>query len=169
MTTILGIDPGLCTTGYGAITVVNGAVRLLEAGVLAPPQNLPFETRLQRLFEGLQEVLASVQPGIMVIEQIWVGHRDPSSALVMGHARGVLCLAAALANVEIAHIGHSSVKRAVAGSGRATKLQVKEMVMRALNLRCAPEPDDVSDALAIALAQANCMIAGRAMLRAIAR
>lgn len=159
--TILGIDPGIRTTGYGVIDVSGARPRLLEAGVLQPPPKLPFEQRLQRLFSGLQEVLAALRPQVMVIEQIWVGGRDPSSALVMGHARGVLCLAAALASVEVRHVGHASVKRAITGNGRATKAQVKQMIVHALDLRVMPEPDDVSDALALALAQANFAAPGR--------
>ena len=159
--TILGIDPGLVTTGYGAIQVVSGQPRLVEAGVLQPLRSLDFAQRLQRLFEGLQDVIRSLAPTMMVIEQIWVGDRDPSSALVMGHARGVICLAGALADIEVCHVAHTTVKRALTGSGRSSKAQVKEMVARALNLRVLPEPDDVSDALAVALAQANLRAPGR--------
>jgi crossover junction endodeoxyribonuclease RuvC len=152
---ILGIDPGIRNTGYGAIRIDAGTPVLLEAGVLCPPTDGPFEQRLRKLFEALQEVLEAVRPDMMVVEEIWVGDRDPQSALTMGHARGVLCLAAALANIEVKHLAHTTVKRAVTGSGRASKLQVKHMIVRELKLRVLPEPDDVSDALAVALAQAN--------------
>ncbi len=152
---ILGIDPGLRITGYGVIDTSLREPRLVEAGIIRPRISLTFEQRLLELYEGLVAVLTSTQPGLMVLEKIWVGARDPSSALVMGHARGVLCLAAAMQNIAVEHIAHTTVKRALTGSGASSKGQVKQMVMRTLRLEQTPEPDDVSDALAVALAQAN--------------
>ena len=161
---VLGIDPGLRITGYGVICTQSGQPVLIEAGVLQPTTTLPFALRLRKLFEGLQEVIAAVRPDHMVIEQIWVGARDPSSALTLGHARGVLCLAAAMADIEVSHIPHATVKRALTGNGAATKLQVKHMVGVSLGLRSLPEPDDVSDALAVALAHANMHFANRPIM-----
>jgi len=161
MSRILGIDPGLRTTGYGAIAIDGGRIRLIEAGVLRPPVRLPFEMRLRRLFEALSEVIASVRPTCMVIEEIWVGERNPTSALSLGHTRGVLCLAAALAEVEVQHLAHAKVKRAITGSGRATKAQVRAMAAVALNISTLPGPEDLSDALALALAYANHSAPGR--------
>ena len=152
---LLGIDPGLCTTGYGVISAERGKCRLLEAGIIRPKPALPLERRLLELFNGLREVIRSTLPGVMVVEEIWVGERDPSVALVMGHARGALCLAAAAEGVPVDHLAHTTVKRALTGSGAARKHQVKRMVIELLDLRVTPEPDDVSDALAVALVSAN--------------
>jgi crossover junction endodeoxyribonuclease RuvC len=91
----------------------------------------------------------------MVVEELWSAYKNPATAVLMGHARGVIYLAAHAAGVAVRHLGHSHVKRALTGSGAARKEQVKRMVMLQLALSIAPEPDDVSDALALALALAN--------------
>lgn len=161
----LGIDPGLRTTGYGVISAERGNHRLLEAGIIRPKSTLPLERRLLELFNGLREVIRSTLPGVMVIEEIWVGDRDPSVALVMGHARGALCLAAAAEGVPVEHLAHATVKRALTGSGGAGKLRVKRMVIELLGLKVSPEPDDVSDALAVALARANTRLASETNTR----
>jgi crossover junction endodeoxyribonuclease RuvC len=152
---ILGIDPGLRTTGYGAIECSTGRTRLIEAGIITPAVRAPLEQRLGDLHEELCAVIASTQPEFMVVEELWTAYKNPTTAVLMGHARGVICLAAHGCGVRLRHLVHSHVKRVLTGSGAARKEQVKRMVMLALELRTAPEPDDVSDALALALAFAN--------------
>ena len=159
--TIIGIDPGLRTTGYGVIEITGRRIRLVEAGIVRPRASKALAERLRELFEGLGGVLTRTRPSLMAIEDVWVGDRDPSAALVIGHARGVLCLAAAMERIDVMPIAHTTVKRALTGSGAATKLQVKQMVVSLLSLKVMPEPDDVSDALAVAIAQANLSAAGR--------
>ena len=100
-------------------------------------------------------MLAAVRPDVMVVEELWSAYKNPTTAVLMGHARGVLCLAAEAAGVRVRHLAHSHVKRALTGSGAARKEQVKRMVMLVLELKTVPQPDDVSDALALALALAN--------------
>jgi crossover junction endodeoxyribonuclease RuvC len=152
---ILGIDPGLRTTGYGVISVERGVSRLVEAGIIRPKVTQAQEKRLLELYNGLRDVVIATVPDVMVVEEIWIGERDPSTALIMGHARGVLCVAAAAHGVPVEHLAHTTVKRALTGSGASSKLQVKKMVVNMLGLTVTPEPDDVSDALAVALAHAN--------------
>ncbi len=153
---ILGVDPGLRVTGYGAIECSGtGAPRLLEAGVITPAVRAPLERRLGELYAELCAVLAATRPDVMVIEELWSGYKNPATAVLMGHARGVLCLAADAHGVRVRHLVHSLVKRALTGSGAARKEQVKRMVMLQLSLVTVPEPNDVSDALALALALAN--------------
>jgi crossover junction endodeoxyribonuclease RuvC len=152
---ILGIDPGLRVTGYGAIERGRDASRVIEAGVITPPIDAPLEVRLHALHGQLLAVIAATRPDIMVIEELWSSYKNPTTAVLMGHARGVLCLAACACGVEVRHLAHSLVKRALVGSGAARKEQVKRMVMQQLHLAVAPQPDDVSDALALALALAN--------------
>jgi crossover junction endodeoxyribonuclease RuvC len=152
---ILGIDPGLRTTGYGAIESGERGPRLLEAGVITPDHSAPLEKRLGQLHGELCALLAVVKPDVMVIEELWSGYKNPTTAVLMGHARGVLCLAANGYGIPVRHLVHSLVKRALVGSGNASKDQVRRMVMQQLALRTTPEPDDVSDALALALALAN--------------
>ncbi|MEO6990809.1 MAG: crossover junction endodeoxyribonuclease RuvC [Candidatus Baltobacteraceae bacterium] len=166
---ILGVDPGLRVTGYGAIETGPDGARLIEAGFVGPDPQLALERRLAELYEGMCAVLVAVEPDVMVIEELWTGYRNPTTAVLMGHARGVLCLAAGTHGIGVRHLGHSLVKRALAGSGTARKEQVKRMVMQQLRLVVRPAPDDVSDALALALALANIERAERAFARAGAR
>ena len=153
---ILGIDPGLRITGYGAIDAAAGVhPRLIEAGIIAPAVRAPLEHRLGQLHAELCAAIVATRPDVMVVEELWTAYKNPSTAVLMGHARGVLCLAAFANGVRVRHLAHSSVKRALTGSGAARKEQVKRMVMLHLSLTTVPQPDDVSDALALALALAN--------------
>lgn len=142
-------------TGYGVIERRNGSVRLVEAGVVAPDARGSLEQRLRELHDGIAEVIAQTAPETIVIEELYTSYKNPKTALLMCHARGVLCLAGAEARVPVHTLGHSRVKRALVGSGTARKSQVNAMVSRLLQLRKAPRPDDVSDALALALAFLN--------------
>jgi crossover junction endodeoxyribonuclease RuvC len=101
------------------------------------------------------EVIAATRPDAIVIEELYTTYKNPVTAILMGHARGVLCLAGAQAGLPVYTLGHAHVKRALTGSGGARKDQVNAMVTRLLGLRRAPEPNDVSDALALALAYMN--------------
>jgi crossover junction endodeoxyribonuclease RuvC len=152
---ILGIDPALRVTGYGAIERRNGTVHLIEAGVVVPRVRGTLEQRLNELHAGIAEVISQVEPASIVIEELYTSYRNPRAALLMGHARGVLCLAGAQAGITVHTLGHARVKRALVGSGSARKEQINAMVTRLLRLRQAPEPNDVSDALALALAFLN--------------
>ncbi|MBV8689193.1 MAG: crossover junction endodeoxyribonuclease RuvC [Candidatus Eremiobacteraeota bacterium] len=152
---ILGIDPGLRVTGYGAIEASDGAFVLLEAGIVAPDVRASLGDRLALLHRGICDVVEATQPDAVVIEEVFSGYRNPLTALMMGHARGVLCLAAAQQRVTVHALAHSAVKRALTGSGAARKEQVRSMVVQLLGLRTSPEPIDVSDALALALAFAH--------------
>lgn len=152
---ILGIDPGLRTTGYGVVEFAAGRWRLIEAGVVAPKTSLALEDRLRLLHDGISAVVASTRPNAIVIEELYTTYKNPMTAIMMGHARGVLCLAGAQHNVPVHTLAHSLVKRALIGSGAARKDQVNQMVTQMLGLRRRPQPNDVSDALALALAFCN--------------
>jgi crossover junction endodeoxyribonuclease RuvC len=152
---ILGVDPGLRTTGYGVVEARDGALRLVEGGVLQPEPRAPLAHRLVQLHAALAEVLRATRPDCMVVEELWTAYEHPQTAVLMGHARGVLALAAGEHGVPLHDLAHASVKRAIAGSGSATKSQVKGMVVQLLGLTAPPQPDDVSDALALAIAFAN--------------
>ncbi len=151
----MGLDPALRTTGYGAVERSDGRVQLIEAGVVVPRANGTLEERLRELHAGICEVIAATQPQLVVIEELYTSYVNPRTAVLMGHARGVLCLASAQAGISVHSLGHARVKRALVGSGSARKDQVNAMVTRLLGLRQAPKPNDVSDALALALAYLN--------------
>ena len=135
-------------------------MRLVEAGVVASAGDAPLERRLHDLHAGITEVIAQTRPELIVIEEIYTSYRNPATALLMAHARGVLCLAAAQAGVRVHALGHAHVKRALVGSGNARKEQINAMVTHLLRLRSAPKPHDVSDALALALAFLNVTLSG---------
>ncbi|HEY8296581.1 MAG TPA: crossover junction endodeoxyribonuclease RuvC [Candidatus Baltobacteraceae bacterium] len=152
---ILGIDPGLRVTGYGVIEQSGNRARLIEGGVIAPKTSGTLEMRLRDLHAGISDVVAATRPQWIVIEELYSTYKNPLTAIMMGHARGVLCLAGAQHDVPVRTLGHSLVKRSLVGSGAARKEQVNHMVTEMLGLRRRPEPNDVSDALALALAFLN--------------
>jgi crossover junction endodeoxyribonuclease RuvC len=148
---VLGVDPGLRVTGYGVIDVANGRMQLVEGGVLQPKTTLSLAERLAQLHEAMIEVVRATRPDAMVVEELWSAPKHPPTAVLMGHARGVIALAAGRCDVAFEELSHVTVKRALTGNGAASKAQVKAMVCTHLRLTAGVEPDDVSDALALAL------------------
>jgi crossover junction endodeoxyribonuclease RuvC len=148
---ILGIDPGLNITGYGVLDVENGRLRLCEAGVVRGKTRGSLTERLLEIHQGVADVIASLQPSVMALEQLYSHYQRPRTAILMGHARGVICLAAAQAGIPVTHYSATQVKRILTGAGRASKDQVQRAIQRELALPKLPEPPDVADALAIAL------------------
>ncbi len=148
---VLGIDPGLNTTGYGLVQLGAGGPKLVEAGVVRSRAHDPLEAKLVEIHRGVTELLTSFQPTVMAIEELYSHYERPTTAILMGHARGVICLAAAQAGVPIRHYAATHVKKVLTGSGRAPKPQVQMAICREFGLPQAPDPPDVADALAIAL------------------
>ncbi len=152
---ILGIDPGLETTGYGAIDAGGSDAAVVEAGVIQTDPKDPMPQRLARLAGELGELLAELKPDLAAVEKLYAHYRHPRTAILMGHARGVILSACAAAGVEVRDLPATSVKRALTGNGHASKEQVQKAVTVELALREVPEPADVADALAIALCAAR--------------
>lgn len=150
-TRILGIDPGLNITGYGVLEVTDGKPRVVEAGVVRGTSRGSLEGRLREIHVGIVEVIAALRPQVMAIEQLYSHYERPRTAILMGHARGVLVLAATLAEIPVCHYAATQVKLMLTGAGRAPKHQMQAAICRELKLRDVPEPPDVADALAIAL------------------
>jgi crossover junction endodeoxyribonuclease RuvC len=148
---ILGIDPGLNVTGYGVLEVAVGRLDLCEAGVIRGTSRGSLSRRLVEIHNGVREVLAAFGPSAMAIEELYSHYQRPRTAILMGHARGVICLAAAQAGIRVVHYPATQIKRILTGSGRAPKSQVQRAIQRELGLPQAPEPPDVADALAIAI------------------
>jgi len=149
MPRILGIDPGLHVTGYAVIEEA-ARPKLLEAGVLRG-EGKDMSARLRSLHDGVNEVLEQFQPSVMVVEQLYAHYAHPRTAILMGHARGVLLLAAAAHGLPTVHYNATRIKKTITGSGRAAKDQVQRTIQRELGLAALPEPPDVADALAAAL------------------
>jgi len=150
-TRVLGIDPGLNITGYGVLEIGRGAPRLCEAGVVRGKTRGSLTARLLEIHQGVAEVIAATGPSVMALEQLYSHYQRPRTAILMGHARGVICLAAAEAGIPVVHYAATQVKRILTGAGRAGKAQVQRAIQRELHLTAVPEPPDVADALAIAL------------------
>ena len=149
---ILGVDPGLETTGYGLIESAGGRAVLLEAGTIRTRRSAPMPERLKELYEGLSSVIEGFSPEVMGMEEIYSHYAHPATAIVMGHARGVLCLAAAVRGIPVTALQATLVKKLVTGNGRAGKEQVAGMVRHLLGIREEVRPPDVTDALAVAIA-----------------
>lgn len=148
---MVGIDPGLRVTGYGVIRQADGEPQLLEAGVVETDPSAPLEQRLRDLHESLARLLATYSPEVVAVEDLYSQYAHPRTAILMGHARGVVCLAAAECGAQVVAYPPALVKRSLTGNGRAPKEQVARMVAQVLGLAEPPSPSDVTDALAVAL------------------
>jgi crossover junction endodeoxyribonuclease RuvC len=150
-TRILGIDPGLNITGYGVLDVDHGHMSIVEAGVIRSTRSQELGKRLAAIHEGVGETIEALKPDCVGLEELYSHYERPKTAIIMGHARGVICLAAEESRLPIFHYAATQVKKILTGNGRAPKAQVQLAVTRHLNLPETPEPADVADALAIAL------------------
>jgi len=164
---ILGIDPGLNTTGYAAIEAHSTAPKLLEAGVLSSDESKSAENlpqRLKALYDGVLEVIDQFHPGVLSVEQLYAHYEHPRTAILMGHARGAILLAGAQRGLQVVSYASTQIKKTITGSGRASKEQMQMAMLREFRLKAMPEPHDVADALAIALchyyASSNSQVGG---------
>jgi crossover junction endodeoxyribonuclease RuvC len=148
---ILGIDPGLNTTGYAVVEVVDRKPKLIEAGVVRSKQRGTLAERVGDIYQGVAEIVETLKPDAVALEELYSHYDRPQTAILMGHARGVICLAAAQAHIPVESFASTQVKKTLTGNGRAPKSQMQRAIQRELNLREIPEPSDVADALAIAL------------------
>jgi crossover junction endodeoxyribonuclease RuvC len=150
---ILGIDPGLNTTGYAVIEAV-GAPRVLEAGIIKGAEGrepADMAKRLRALYDSLLEVIDQLTPAVLVVEQLYSHYEHPRTAILMAHARGVIFLAGANRNLPVLSYSATQIKKTITGNGRASKEQIQHAMLREFGLPKLPEPHDVSDALAVAL------------------
>lgn len=148
---ILGIDPGLNTTGYAVIARSGGSLTLCEAGIVRSRSRDPLGTRLKELSDGIREVITAHRIDAVALEQLFSHYERPRTAILMGHARGVICLAAGEAGLPVTSYEPTRVKKIMTGNGRASKTQMQLAVKLQLGLEEVPEPNDVADAMAIAL------------------
>ncbi len=148
---ILGVDPGLNITGYGVIEVGGGKPKLVEAGVIRGTAGTSLVNRVQEIYNGVVDVIAALNPSCLALEELYSHYDHPRTSILMGHARGVICLAAAQAGTPVIHYAATQIKRILTGNGRAPKAQMQVAVQREFGLAEPPDPPDVADALAIAL------------------
>jgi crossover junction endodeoxyribonuclease RuvC len=148
---VLGIDPGTATTGYG---VVSGdgtrPPTLIECGVIRTRPRDALPLRLREIHEGVVELIARHRPKALAVEDVFYA-KNVRTTVVLGHARGVVLLAGAQAGIEVHEFPPAEIKKAVVGSGAATKEQVQFMLVRLLRLKAVPAPSDAADGVAAAL------------------
>ena len=156
---VLGIDPGTAQTGYG---VVSGdhvmRVSLVECGVIRTRARERLPTRLREIHDGVTELIARHRPDVLAVEDVFYA-KNVRTTVVLGHARGVILLAGEEAGITVCEFPPAEVKKAVVGTGVATKEQVQFMLTRLLRLRSVPSPSDAADGVATALA---CLMGARA-------
>ncbi|MBQ9263386.1 MAG: crossover junction endodeoxyribonuclease RuvC [Clostridia bacterium] len=150
---ILGIDPGLATMGWGVIDAANGKQQLVGTGALITPPDMPIQRRLHHLFVGVKELIVTYQPEEIVFEELFFA-KNITTAMNVSAARGVALCACADSGLPMYEYTPMQIKQAVAGYGKADKMQVQQMVKMMLNLPQIIRPDDAADAVAAALTHA---------------
>jgi crossover junction endodeoxyribonuclease RuvC len=149
---VLGIDPGTALTGYGVVRGEPfGSLALVECGVIRTSARDPLPVRLREIYEDVRALIERHQPDALAVEDVFYS-RNVRTTVVLGHARGVVLLAGEQASLAVHEYPPAEIKKAVVGTGAATKEQVQFMVTRLLRLRTAPQPSDAADAAAVALA-----------------
>lgn len=152
---ILGIDPGLNITGYGLIEVKNNCTALIEAGIIKTSAKEGLSRRLNKIYQGLVSLIKEQKPDCMVLEKLYTHYRHPVTATLLGHARGVISLIAAQLKLDFFEYPPKRVRQAILGSGNASKAQVQRMMENIFKLKPDSLSQDISDALALALAHAQ--------------
>jgi crossover junction endodeoxyribonuclease RuvC len=154
---ILGIDPGLRICGYAVIRNDISGTSLLEAGTIRADTNAELAERLSQIADDLDGILEMHNPDIMAVEQLYSHYAHPRTAILMGHARGVIFQRAGAREIRVTDFSATKIKKSLTGNGRATKQQMQRAIASALGLQSTPKPADVADAIAIALCCANAM------------
>ncbi len=162
---ILGIDPGLNVTGYGVLDGDRQEATVIEAGVVRTSVHLPMEQRLREIAREIERVIAEFRPEAIAVEELYSHYGHPRTAIIMGHARGIVFLKAAEAGLEVFPYASTRVKKSLTGNGRASKRQIQLMIRSVLHLSVIPEPADTADALAVALC--HCRATDRKQVAAI--
>ena len=150
-TSVCGIDPGLALTGYAVLRANGNQQSVVDAGVCRFDQALPLAERLTDVERDVSSVLTEHRPDLVAVEELYAHYKHPRTAILMGHARGVILLAASKLGIEVRSYQATRIKRYLTGNGRATKMQMQRAIQATLGLPDLPEPADVADALAIAL------------------
>lgn len=151
---ILGIDPGYATTGFGVLKSEQGAVQLLNYGTVTTPAGMDFSKRLVMLYDDVMQLLQTVKPDAVAVEELFWGH-NVTTGIGVSHGRGVILLAIEKFGAPLFEYTPNQVKQAVVGYGSAGKLQVMDMTRRILKMKEVARPDDAADAIAIALCHAR--------------
>ena len=149
---IIGIDPGLKATGYGLIDSTAQRVKLLEAGTIEPKARDAIEVKLEKVYRNINDLVSEYNPAVLVLEKLYSHYKHPTTACIMGHVRGVICLVCAERKIGLVEYSVKRIRKAIAGNGNASKLQVRSVVADILKIDPQKLTLDASDALALALA-----------------
>ena len=152
---ILGIDPGLQVCGYACLETSPGEEKLIEAGVFSTSADSAIEIRLNQIAEDTESLLKKFRPEIVAVEELYSHYTHPITSILMGHARGVILQSCAEAAIEVRSFNATREKKSITGNGRASKGQIQRTIQTLLSLPNLPEPDDVADAIAVAMCCAN--------------
>jgi len=157
MPRVIGIDPGLRITGYGVVDLPGGAIEptLVEGGIIRINADAPMEQRLGQLHDELSAIVGTLKPDCFAVEKLYAHYNHPRTAILMGHARGVILLCAQQHGLAVQNWPSTEVKKALTGYGHASKEQVQRAVQSQCGLDEIPSPPDVADAIAIALCHAR--------------
>jgi len=147
---VLGIDPGTAITGWGLVSREGGELALVDYGTVRTSRDASLPQRLQVLYRELGQVISSHQPSAVAVEKLFF-NKNVRTAMTVGQARGVVLLAVAEAGLPVHEYTPLEVKQSVCGYGRASKEQIQKLVQMLLGLDSIPQPDDASDAIAIAI------------------
>jgi len=159
---ILGVDPGLQVCGYAAVDISAGSEKLIEAGVISTDESAGLAGRLNQIADDMTSLLEKFGPQIVAVEALYSHYKHPKTAILMGHARGVILQTAAMAEAEVKSFAATRIKKSLTGNGRASKEQMQRAIQSTLGLAKLPEPADVADAVAVALCCGNTEV-GRQM------
>jgi len=152
---VLGVDPGLRTSGYAVLEQRARQLHVIDAGVITADADLPLAQRLHQIYDDIDALIGEYGADIMAIEQLYAHYKHPRTAILMAHARGVFILAAARHGIKVCDFAATRIKKSLTGSGRAGKQQMQHAVREQLNLDQLPSPADVADALAVAMCCIN--------------
>ncbi len=151
---ILGIDPGIAILGFGIVKYEANKFTVIDYGAITTEAGTPMSRRLSQIYSSLTDIILKYKPDAFAVEELFF-NKNIKTALTVGHARGVAVLAGSICGVQVYEYTPLQVKQAVVGYGRAEKSQIQQMVKILLNLREIPKPDDVADALAVAICHGN--------------
>ncbi len=157
---IIGIDPGTAIVGYGVLDYIGNKFSVVAYGAITTAATSPMSDRLKTIYRELNSVIKQYAPAHIAVEELFY-NTNAKTVISVGQARGIILLAGAEAELEVAEYTPLQVKQAVVGYGRAEKKQVQEMIKILLKLEKVPKPDDVADALAIAICHAHSYRLGR--------
>jgi len=158
---ILGIDPGLQVCGYACLETDADREKLIEAGVIRTAGGSALQEKLNRIAEDTKSLLKTFKPDVVAVEELYAHYAHPRTAILMGHARGVILQKCAEAGIDVKSFSATRIKKSITGNGRASKGQIQRTIQTMLSLPKLPEPSDVADAIAAAVCCANSMKTSR--------